>query len=83
MSAVRETRSGVWREETCGACRGYGLVSDYSGGDFNGAMGCESCGEQGFVWRSPKDRLALYPGGPFVGYDPRPRSLTRDTEGER
>jgi len=55
-----------WKQVTCGNCRGYGVVSDYSGGDFNGAMDCPHCGG-GMVWETPSGKHhALYPGGPFV-----------------
>jgi hypothetical protein len=64
------THKTRWLETTCGCCRGYGMVSDYRGGDFNGAMGCDGCGEQGFYFVSENDRLAMWPGGPFLGMDP-------------
>ena len=55
-----------WKQETCGSCRGYGVVSDYSGGDFNGPMDCDHC-VGGMVWRTPSGKhCALWPGGPFV-----------------
>jgi hypothetical protein len=55
-----------WKQETCGHCRGYGVVSDYAGGDFNGAKDCSQCAG-GIVWVTPSGKHhALYPGGPFV-----------------
>ena len=59
-----------WLETGCGCCRGYGVVSDYSGGDFNGATECDACGGQGFYVVSEKDRAAMWPGGPFLGMEP-------------
>ena len=56
-----------WRRKTCGNCRGYGVVSVYSAYDFEGAGPCNSCGESGSVWVSPKGRHVVYPGGPFCG----------------
>ena len=58
-----------WRTQTCGSCSGYGVVSDYRGGDFNGAMDCPSCWG-GVVYVSENDRMAAYPGGPFLGHAP-------------
>ena len=57
-----------WREETCGSCSGFGVVSDYGamGTDFYGAKDCDGCGGQGRIWRSPSGKhAALWPGGPF------------------
>ena len=58
-----------WTPEQCWNCGGHGVVSVYSygGGDFEGAGSCNTCGESGTLWRSPKGRLAMYPGGPFRG----------------
>ena len=55
-----------WKNFTCGVCRGHGIVSDYSGGDFQGERDCEYCG-YGTVWVSERDRLAKYVGGPLLG----------------
>ena len=60
----------LWREDSCGQCRGYGVVSDYSGGDFDGAAECPGCGGIGGYYVSEKDRLAMWPGGPFLGRYP-------------
>lgn len=55
-----------WIQETCGNCRGYGVVSWYSAHDFEGARDCEHC-IGGTVWRTPRGKHhALWPGGPFV-----------------
>jgi DnaJ-class molecular chaperone len=59
-----------WRTTECPNCRGYGVVSDYRGGDFNGAYECTECGGCGILWISPKDRVAEYPGGKFKGMWP-------------
>ena len=56
-----------WRTEICVYCDGHGLVSDYRGGDFNGAMECSECNGSGRIWISPQGRIADYPGGPFRG----------------
>ena len=53
----------IWITISCG-CHG-GIVS---------CMGmpeeCPSCNGSGRLWVTAKDRLASYPGGPFVGYEP-------------
>ncbi len=54
-----------WKTYKCGSCRGYGVVSVYSAEDFLGAGDCECNG--GTVSVSENDRLAVYPGGPFLG----------------
>ena len=54
-----------YAKEIC-ACGGSGQVSDYSGGDFNGAKECNACKGNGAYWRTPKGRYVAYPGGPFV-----------------
>lgn len=61
-----------WLTMRCTSCRGYGQVSAYTlgGTDFLGAGECHNCGGGGIVYVSPKDRLAMYPGGPFCGYWP-------------
>lgn len=60
----------LWKKTKCSGCSGYGLVSDYSGGDFNGPKECNDCDGAGVLAVSPKDRLALWPGGPFAGVYP-------------
>lgn len=59
-----------WLKATCGCCRGYGLVSDYTGGDFNGPKECEACFGHGGYVVSENDRTAVFPGGPFLGHHP-------------
>ena len=61
---IRWRRNG-WHDETCGVCRGTGMVADYSAYDFEGAKDCTSC-NSGVVWVSPKGRHAEYPGGRFL-----------------
>jgi len=57
-----------WIQESCGKCSGYGSLSDYGNGeDFYGDKECNTCGGSGQVWISPKGRIALWPGGPFLG----------------
>jgi hypothetical protein len=62
------------REITCGQCRGHGLVSDYSTGDFEGAMDCPGCAGQGYLWRYDSGILALWHGGPLWGRECPPRA---------
>jgi len=50
-----------WKKEVCRVCRGYGVC--WGGED---VYDCRHCCN-GTVWRSPKGRYALYPGGPFCG----------------
>lgn len=61
---IKWKRNG-WHEETCGVCRGLGIVSAYSAFDFEGPTDCRSC-NNGTVWVSPKGRHAEYPGGRFL-----------------
>ena len=48
---------------------------------------CRICGGDGRLWVSNKDRLALYPGGPFRGQEPGAYEMaarvTIDERGER
>lgn len=81
MSKIR------WRIARCGVCSGHGIVSDYRGGDFNGARDCESC-FGGTIFVSENDRTACYPGGPLLGYQPgmfeslRPETEFRSGDGQ-
>jgi len=57
-----------WSTDRCHDCGGHGLVSDYGDGeDFYGAKECKTCGGKGYLFVSPKGKLAEYPGGPFRG----------------
>ena len=55
-----------WRKFTCGSCCGTGVVSSYSASDFLGVDDCKAC-NMGEVYVSENDRLAAWPGGPFLG----------------
>ncbi len=57
----------IWKRTLCHNCSGYGLVSVYSYDDFEGVGECSVCDQRGFIAVSPKDRLAKWPGGPFLG----------------
>ena len=59
----------IWKRTQCYNCDGHGLVSVYSYNpcDFEGAGECDMCDGRGSIAVSPKDRLAKYPGGPFLG----------------
>lgn len=57
-----------WKPVTCHECGGHGVVSDYGDGeDFYGPKECSVCNGSGTLWRSPGNRLAVYPGGQFRG----------------
>ena len=59
-----------WAQVTCHSCGGSGLVQGHlSALAGDGPDECRDCGALGYVWRSPKGRLASYPGGPFIGRD--------------
>jgi DnaJ-class molecular chaperone len=59
-----------WTRIKCDYCAGHGQVANYGAGhDFYGAKECRFCGGSGHMWRSPKGRIAAYPGAPFVGRD--------------
>ena len=62
----RPTETGGWQTITCVHCQGYGLVNDYGGGDFNGAVDCPRCC-MGTVAVSPKGYLFAYRTGPARG----------------
>lgn len=49
-----------WTEVNCGCCNGIAWGGEEP-------RTCRDCGGNGVLWRSPKGRLALYPGGPFRG----------------
>ena len=55
-----------WRTIPCVHCNGYGMVSDYRGGDFNGAEECNHC-SLGLIWIRPSGHLFMYPGGAAAG----------------
>ena len=59
-------------EVPCGACGGYGMVSDYGyfGMDFYGAKECSCCGGRGSYVVYRNDRTAMWLGGPFTGSAP-------------
>lgn len=57
----------AWKTIRCSKCRGYGVVSVYSTYDFEGPGDCRRCGGDGTLFITPTGRLAIYPGGPFVG----------------
>lgn len=63
MTQKRAAYVGV----ACPNCGGHGVVSDYRGGDFNGAMDCPDCGGSGGIVVYASGRCALWPGGPFCG----------------
>ncbi len=56
-----------WKRESCSQCDGHGVTAQYSAyyGDFEGAEECPLCHGNGTIWRTPKCRYVLYPGGPF------------------
>ena len=55
-----------WRTVRCESCRGYGMVSDFRSGDFEGAMECPDC-SGGVVFLRPSGHAFAYPGGPALG----------------
>ncbi len=65
-----------WNRITCGSCSGHGQVGDYGmfGTDFNGPDECEACGGSGYIWEHLRSgSYAQWPGGPFLGRQPKPR----------
>lgn len=58
-----------WKQIDCIDCGGGGQVSAYTpdGRDFEGAEECKTCHGVGKIWRSPKGKLAKFPGGRFLG----------------
>jgi len=55
-----------WKQETCFACHGTGVVADYGcGNDFYGPKECKTCAGTGSYWITPKGKHVAYPGGPF------------------
>jgi hypothetical protein len=53
----------VWIQDRCGCCSGIKW-----GGDI--PVECDRCGGGGIRWISESDRVAAYPGGPFLGREP-------------
>lgn len=60
----------IWKRTRCYNCDGHGIVASYSCNDFEGADECNICAGSGSIAISPKDRLAKWPGGPFLGSFP-------------
>ena len=60
-------RARGWHKETCSQCGATGMVAHYSASDFEGAIECSACWGTGGYWVSPKGRMAICPGGPFLG----------------
>lgn len=58
---------------TCTKCQGHGQVANYGafGLDFEGPDECPDCEGTGTIVRYASGALARYPGGPFLGRDPR------------
>jgi hypothetical protein len=56
-----------WLPDTCSQCGGHTIYAVWSG-DYD-IVDCNKC-SNGKVWVSPKDRVAIWPGGPFLGSDP-------------
>lgn len=52
-----------WRYEKCPDCNGHGLRHVCPGD----VEECRTCGYEGRLWVSPTGRMAVYPGGPFLG----------------
>lgn len=61
------TIRALWRRIPCVHCGGHGQVARYSVDGFEGAVECSECDGSGQVCISPRDRLAKWPGGPFLG----------------
>lgn len=59
VDAIYEARG--WKREPCGVCGGHGVRWVGEGVD-----DCRYCAG-GTVWRTPRGRYALWPGGPFCG----------------
>lgn len=55
-----------WEIIRCPTCNGYGVVSNYSMYDFEGAKFCNTCEGAGKIWKTPKGRHVEFPGGKFV-----------------
>ena len=55
-----------WRKFRCGSCRGYGIVMVYAHDGPDHTDDCRYC-NMGTVYISENDRLAEWPGGPFLG----------------
>lgn len=58
-----------WRLVNCSRCGGWGVVMNYAGVDPTGAGDCPDC-NNGVLYVTPTDRVALWPGGPFQGRIP-------------
>lgn len=70
MTVVGETATtsaGEWQAVQCWECGGHGVQANYDSEGFMSPSDCDACGGEGSLWVSPAGRLALWPGGPFVG----------------
>lgn len=56
----------TWLPDTCTRCGGHTIYAVWNG-DYD-IVDCYC--DNGSVWISPKDRIAVYPGGPFLGMRP-------------
>lgn len=54
----------TWLPDTCTRCGGHTVYEAWNG-DYD-IVDCMEC-SGGLVWISPKDRIAAWPGGPFLG----------------
>lgn len=55
-----------WKQTRCWHCGGHGVGMTGDGPVWE----CNICGGSGGIWVSEKDRVALWPGGPFQGSFP-------------
>lgn len=70
MKTIEEHKANGWRQRNCGGCVA-GTVAVYSAADFEGPGECHHCKGNGVYWEGPNGVLALYPGGPFLGSNPK------------
>lgn len=56
-----------WVQESCGNCRGFGIVESWNGIDAD-VVDCDGCGGAGYIFlHVPSGTYADYPGGPLRG----------------
>jgi hypothetical protein len=56
-----------WKPDLCTTCGGHTVYAVWNG-DYD-IVDCHDC-SNGYVWISSKDRIAAWPGGPFLGSYP-------------
>ncbi len=66
----------MWITKSCDYCGGSGYIEPFFDSGYGYGIECKRC-SAGTVYVSDKGRLALWPGGPFVGSLPKSERSTK------